>query len=149
MMAHKTLFLWVVIAGLAAAAPALARPSVSREALAEVGRPYVRGGETPRRGFDCSGLVVYVFRRAAGVRLPRRVAGLRHVGRPVPLRDLQPGDLLFYNTRHRPFSHVGIYIGKGRMVHAPRPGERVHVEKIGKRYWRARFDGARRIGPGA
>lgn len=148
-MRHKALFLGLFIAALASAGAAFARPSVREQALAEVGRPYVRGGDTPGRGFDCSGLVVYVFRRAIGVRLPRRVAGLRYVGKPVRLRRLEPGDLLFYDTRHRPFSHVGIYIGNGRMVHAPRPGARVRVEKIDKRYWRVRFDGARRIDAGA
>ena len=144
-MRHNTLFLCAFAGLLAAPAPALASVAVSEQALAVVGVPYVRGGNTPRQGFDCSGLVVYVFRIAAGIELPRRVAGLKSAGQPVRLRDLEPGDLLFYNTRHRPYSHVGIYVGNGRFVHAPRPGARVRVEEIGKRYWRARFNGARRI----
>ena len=145
-MGHKILFPFVFICAAASLqSPALAGNPVSDEALAFVCTPYVRGGESPRRGFDCSGLVVYVFRKALGIHLPRRVVQLKSVGKPVRLRDLAPGDLLFYDTRHRPYSHVGIYIGNGRFVHAPRPGARVRVESIGKRYWRARFNGARRI----
>jgi cell wall-associated NlpC family hydrolase len=149
-MRHNILFLCAFIWAWAAPAPVLAAAdAVTERALAAVGTPYVRGGATPRQGFDCSGLVVYVYRSAAGVDLPRRVAGLRHAGQPVRLRDLEPGDLLFYNTRHRPYSHVGIYVGEGRFVHAPRPGARVRVEEIGNRYWRTRFNGARRIEAGA
>lgn len=147
-MRHNILFSCAIAGALAAAAPASAADPVSAAALAAVGTPYARGGETPRQGFDCSGLVVYVYRSAAGVDLPRRVAGLKSAGQPVRLRDLEPGDLLFYNTRHRPYSHVGIYVGDGRFVHAPRPGARVRVEEIGKRYWRARFNGARRVEAG-
>lgn len=141
-MGHKALFLCVFICALAAPASAAA---VSDEALAFVGTPYARGGASPRQGFDCSGLVVYVYRAALGIRLPRRVADLKSIGRPVRLRELAPGDLVFYNTRKRPYSHVGIYVGGGRFVHAPRPGGRVRIEAIGSRYWRARFSGARRV----
>ena len=146
-MGHKVLFLFAFICAVAAqSASARAGSPVSEEALDFVGAPYVRGGASPHRGFDCSGLVVYVYRSALGIDLPRRVADLKNVGKPVGLRDLAPGDLLFYNTRRRPYSHVGIYVGDGRFVHAPRPGARVRVESMAKRYWRARFNGARRIG---
>jgi cell wall-associated NlpC family hydrolase len=145
-MGHKTLFLSVFMyAALALSGAALAGNPVSDEALGFVGTPYARGGASPQRGFDCSGLVVYVYRSALGIELPRRVADLKSVGSPVPLRDLAPGDLVFYNTRHKPYSHVGIYVGDGRFVHAPRPGAHVRIERIGKRYWRARFNGARRL----
>jgi cell wall-associated NlpC family hydrolase len=144
-MGHKVLFLAGLMAAGLAAQPALAQDRASLEALSAVGTPYVRGGDTPERGFDCSGLVVYAYRNALGLHLPRRVAELKTVGKPVRLRELAPGDLLFYNTRNAPYSHVGIYIGGGRFVHAPRPGARVRVEDIGKAYWRARFNGARRI----
>ena len=147
-MRHKVLFLCAFIAAWAAVPRAFAEDPASAEALSVVGTPYVRGGESPRRGFDCSGLVVYVYRAALGIELPRRVAELKNVGTRVRLRELQPGDLVFYNTRRRPYSHVGIYVGGGRFVHAPRPGARVRVEEIGKHYWRARFDGARRIETG-
>lgn len=143
-MERKALFLCLLVSALAMPAGAAAT-TASREALAFVGTPYARGGTSPERGFDCSGLVVYVYRSALGIDLPRRVADLKRVGKPVRLSDLEPGDLLFYNTRHRPYSHVGIYVGEGRFVHAPRPGARVRVEAIDKRYWRARFNGARRI----
>ena len=144
-MGHKALFLCAFILAWIAAPAAFAEDPASAAALAAVGTPYVRGGESPQRGFDCSGLVVYVYRSALGIELPRRVAEQKSVGKPVRLRELQPGDLVFYNTRRRPFSHVGIYVGGGRFVHAPRPGARVRVEEIGKRYWRSRFNGARRI----
>lgn len=148
-MGHKILFLCAFVAAGAAPAGGLAANAASEEALAAVGTPYQRGGDTPQRGFDCSGLVVYVYRNALGIALPHRVADLRSVGKAVRLRDLEPGDLVFYNTRRRAYSHVGIYVGDGRFVHAPRPGARVRVEEIGKKYWRARFNGARRIGAGA
>jgi cell wall-associated NlpC family hydrolase len=144
-MGHKALFLCAFAIALAASGRAFATQVASEQALAFVGVPYVRGGASPERGFDCSGLIVYVYRSALGIALPRRVADLRRVGRSVRLRELAPGDLLFYNTRHRPYSHVGIYVGDGRFVHAPRPGARVRVEEIGKWYWRARFNGARRV----
>jgi cell wall-associated NlpC family hydrolase len=147
-MRHKTLFLAALFAAWLGAPPAMAQDRASLEALAAVGTPYVRGGDTPERGFDCSGLVVYVYRNALGMHLPRSVAELKAVGKPVRLRELAPGDLLFYNTRNAPYSHVGIYIGGGRFVHAPRPGARVRVEEISKAYWRARFNGARRIETG-
>jgi len=148
-MRHNLLFLCAFACALAAPAPAMADEAAKAEALAAVGTPYRRGGETPQRGFDCSGLVYHVFLAAHGITLPRRVAGQRHAGRAVRVEELEPGDLLFYNTRHRPYSHVGIYIGGGRFVHAPRPGARVRIEAIGKRYWRSRFDGARRVEPSA
>ena len=148
-MRHKALFLCAFIVAWAAVPPAFAADPASLAALAEVGTPYVRGGTSPQRGFDCSGLVVYVYRTALGIELPRRVAELKNVGKRVRLRELEPGDLVFYNTRRQPYSHVGIYVGGGRFVHAPRPGARVRVEEIGKPYWRSRFNGARRIEAGA
>ena len=144
-MRHKILFLFAFICAAALPGAARAGNPVSEQALDFVGTPYARGGTSPHRGFDCSGLVVYVYRSALGIDLPRRVADLKRMGRPVRLRDLAPGDLLFYNTRRRPYSHVGIYVGDGRFVHAPRPGARVRVEIMGKRYWQGRFNGARRI----
>jgi cell wall-associated NlpC family hydrolase len=145
-MGHKALLTAAAIAACAAMAPAFADDAAKLEALSAIGKPYVRGGDTPAQGFDCSGLVFHVYRATRGITLPRSVAGLSHVGKPVRPIDLQPGDLLFYNTRKRPYSHVAIYIGGGRFVHAPRPGARVRVERTDSRYWRARFDGARRIG---
>jgi len=109
--------------------------------------PYHYGGASPQTGFDCSGLVAHVYESAWGMALPRSTEGQRHVGRAVKRSQLLPGDLIFYNTRNRPFSHVGIYLGDGNFVHAPRPGQRVRIERVDNPYWRARFDGARRLDP--
>lgn len=153
-MGHKLLFTCVFIGSLAAAAPARGgeavpsyRVAAAVEALVMVGARYKYGGSSPETGFDCSGLVTHVFESAWGMTLPRSVEQQHRVGHAVKLKDLQPGDLVFYNTRHRPFSHVGIYIGDGNFIHAPRRGQRVRVESIGTAYWRARFDGARRLDP--
>jgi cell wall-associated NlpC family hydrolase len=117
------------------------------QALQFLGVKYRYGGRSPETGFDCSGLVAHVFERAWGVLLPRNTSGQRHVGKPVRLKELRPGDLVFYNTRNRPYSHVGIYVGDGRFVHAPRTGARVRVENVHTPYWRSRFNGARRLDP--
>jgi cell wall-associated NlpC family hydrolase len=116
-------------------------------AMQVLGVKYLFGGNSPETGFDCSGLVAHVFERAWGVLLPRNTSGQRHVGMPVRLKELQPGDLVFYNTRNRPYSHVGIYLGEGRFVHAPRTGAHVRVENVYTPYWRSRFNGARRLDP--
>jgi cell wall-associated NlpC family hydrolase len=118
------------------------------QAMRTLGVKYVLGGRSPETGFDCSGLVTHVFERAWGVLLPPGTEALSKVGRPVgKLKELAPGDLVFYNTRNRPYSHVGIYLGEGRFVHAPRPGAFVRVESLETPYWRERFDGARRLDP--
>jgi len=116
-------------------------------ALQTVGVKYRYGGRSPETGFDCSGLVAHVFKRAWGIALPASTDALKTIGRAVRHRDLQPGDLVFYNTRNRPFSHVGIYIGDGQFLHAPRTGAKVRVERVETAYWRARFNGARRLDP--
>src|SRR3954454_5987604 len=123
------------------------RAAAAREALVKVGIHYRYGGATPEQGFDCSGLVAHVFARAWGVSLPRSTAEQRSLGHAVKRGALQPGDLVFYNTRNRPFSHVGIYLGDGDFVHAPRRGQRVRVESVNNPYWRARFSAARRLDP--
>lgn len=129
------------------------RPSAERaEALLQVllalGIDYRPGGNSPATGFDCSGLVAHVFREAYGIRLPQNARAQSEAGAPVPQENLQAGDLVFYNTLKRPFSHVGIYIGDGKFVHAPKSGAQVRVESIRGSYWRQRFNGARRIEPG-
>ncbi len=128
------------------AVPDRERPLV--HALETVGVKYRFGGRSPETGFDCSGLIAHIFERAWGLLLPPQTSALIKVGVPVrKLKELQPGDLVFYNTRNRPHSHVGIYLGEGRFLHAPRPGARVRVENVHTRYWRERFDGARRLDP--
>jgi len=114
-------------------------------AVSLVGTPYAAGGGSPESGFDCSGLVAYVFARAAQARLPRNTFDLASSGVAVAPGELQAGDLVFYNTQRRPFSHVGIYLGQSRFVHAPSTGGAVRIEDMGGRYWSRRFDGARRL----
>lgn len=114
-------------------------------ALSLVGTPYALGGSSPDNGFDCSGLVAYVFARAAQLRLPRNTFDLAQTGAPVEPADLRPGDLVFYNTQRRAYSHVGIYLGEARFVHAPSTGSAVRVEDMRAGYWSRRFDGARRV----
>lgn len=111
-----------------------------------LGVPYRRGGNSAEQGFDCSGFTRHVFEASLGLVLPRRAdeqasaAGLIKVKRD----ELKPGDLVFFNTLKRSFSHVGIYIGEGRFVHAPSRGRMVRVDRLDDRYWKPRYAGARR-----
>ncbi|MBI4987774.1 MAG: C40 family peptidase [Rhodocyclales bacterium] len=114
-------------------------------ALTFVGVNYRRGGESPETGFDCSGLVRHVFRESLGLILPRTSRDISRVGETVQRDELQPGDLVFFNTLRRGFSHVGIYLGEHRFVHAPASGGEVRVEDMRQSYWTKRFNGARRI----
>lgn len=114
-------------------------------ALGLLGVPYKWGGNSAQTGLDCSGFVKAVFDQAAGVKLPRRAAEQAHATQPVSLNEIAPGDLVFFNTMRRRFSHVGIYIGDGRFVHAPRAGSNVRIENMNKSYWQRRFNGARRV----
>lgn len=113
-------------------------------ALSLVDTPYRYGGNTPKGGFDCSGLIVYVFRTATGFALPRTVAQLARFGTPVRLRSVRTGDLVLFDTVGR-FSHAGIYVGAGRFVHAPSSGGVVRLDGVQARYWKPRFSGVRRI----
>lgn len=113
-------------------------------ALALVDVPYRYGGRTPA-GFDCSGYVGYVFSESVGLSLPRRAEDMGRVGEKLDRNELAPGDLVFFNTLGRRFSHVGIYVGDGQFAHAPARRGRVRVERIDEPYWRARYNGARRI----
>jgi cell wall-associated NlpC family hydrolase len=107
--------------------------------------PYRYGGNTANSGFDCSGFVGHVYRHSLGISMPRSSREISRVGKPVSLGELAPGDLVFYNTQHASFSHVGIYIGDGKFVHSPRSDESVRTEQMQMRYWLARYDGARRV----
>ena len=116
------------------------------QAMNFLGVPYRRGGNTAEQGFDCSGFTRHVFENSIGLILPRRAdqqaqtAGLQSVNR----EELKPGDLVFFNTMRRAFSHVGIYVGEGKFIHAPRTGGEVRVEDMRQAYWSKRFNGARR-----
>jgi cell wall-associated NlpC family hydrolase len=121
------------------------RAEIAAQALGFLGVPYVYGGTSPDEGFDCSGLVVYLFEKVASLALPRTAAEIRRQGRAVSRKDLAVGDLVFFNTRGWPYSHVGIYLGQGRFVHAPNERGFVRIERFDIAYWQTRFNGARRI----
>lgn len=115
-------------------------------AIGLVGTPYRHGGNTPDSGFDCSGLVDYVFRDVAGVVLPRTADDISRVEATDVDRDaLQSGDLIFFGRRHGHVTHVGIYVGEGRFVHAPNEGGTVRLDYLDGAYWRDHFAGAKRI----
>ena len=114
-------------------------------ALGMIGVDYRYGGDTPEEGLDCSGLVRHVFQEVTGVTLPRTSKELARVGKAVQRADLKPGDLVFFNTRRFAFSHVGIYLGDDRFIHAPRTGSEVEIAELDNGYWRKHFDGARRL----
>lgn len=128
--------------------PAHATPSddISMYAVSLVGSPYRLGGTSPQTGLDCSGFVGHVYKQITGVLLPRDSRMISETAQPLDLAELQPGDLVFFNTLNRAYSHVGIYLGDDRFVHASssRTGG-VMVSNLGDRYWRQRFDGARRV----
>ena len=115
------------------------------EALSLIGIHYKRGGNTPEHGLDCSGLVRYVFKESNGKELPRTSAEISKVGERVEKEDLQPGDLVFFKTLKHAFSHVGIYLGDNKFVHAPAAGGKVRIESMDLQYWKKRFNGDRRI----
>lgn len=128
--------------------PAHATPGhdVSMYAVSLVGIPYRLGGNSPQTGLDCSGFVGHVFRQTAGMHLPRDSRAISDAAQPLARDELQPGDLVFFNTLNRAYSHVGIYLGDNRFVHAAssRTGG-VMVSNLNDTYWRTRFDGARRV----
>ena len=114
-------------------------------AMAFVGVPYRRGGSSADTGFDCSGFVRAIYEQTVGLILPRRANEQAAATQAIDRRDLQPGDLVFFNTLQRAFSHVGIYVGDGKFIHSPKPGAQVRVESMNGSYWQRRFDGARRV----
>jgi cell wall-associated NlpC family hydrolase len=135
-------------AGAAAARPAA--PNIADKAydvvlfalgLIETG--YRFGGKNPEAGLDCSGMVSYVFRKSADIQLAGSAADLARQGRPVPAAQLRPGDLVFFNTRNKPHSHVGIYIGDDRFVHAPNSRGKVRTESLKQGWFAARFEEGR------
>ena len=115
------------------------------DALGLVGIRYRRGGKDADTGFDCSGFVGYLFRERLGLDLPRTARDISRTGEPVEKSELQPGDLVFFNTLRRAFSHVGIYLGNNQFVHSPRAGYAVRVEDMSEGYWVKRYNGARRV----
>lgn len=106
---------------------------------------YRFGGRNPEAGLDCSGMVSYIVEQISGRRLPHNAAQIAQLTRPIPIPALQAGDLVFFNTRNQRHSHMGIYLGDGRFVHAPSSRGRVRVELLDNPYFRTRIDGARRL----
>ncbi|HET8899577.1 MAG TPA: C40 family peptidase [Rhodanobacteraceae bacterium] len=136
---------------LAGCASAPAKPPTAEandvlfRAIGLVGTPYRWGGNTPKTGFDCSGLVGYVYRTAAGLTLPRTSRAMSQIDAPRIQRDqLAAGDLVFFHGRGKRVDHVGIYVGNGRFVHAPNTGGEVRLDRLDAPYWRQHFLYARR-----
>lgn len=135
---------FVACSGLAAQKkpPRIADHAAS-QALKMVGKPYKYGGTSPA-GFDCSGLIVYSYRQS-GLKLPRETEGQRQVSKRVRVSKLKRGDLLFFHLEGKKNSHVGIYLGQGRFVHAPSTGKRVRTDRVDSAYWKKHLSEARRV----
>ena len=116
-------------------------------ALSSLGTPYRLGGTSAKEGFDCSGLVLSTYKNSLGLKLPRTAAQQAAVTQKISRKELKPGDLVFFNTMRRKYSHVGIYMGEGKFIHAPRTGAFVRIESMNVPYWQKRFNGAHRVVP--
>ncbi len=114
-------------------------------AMQLIGVRYRWGGNTPQSGLDCSGFVRYVFNDTFGFLLPRKSAQMSKVGMEVGKEELRPADLVFFNTMRHAFSHVGIYVGDNKFIHAPSRGKSIRVDDMTKVYWEKRYNGARRM----
>ena len=114
-------------------------------AMGFIGVPYRYGGTSAESGFDCSGFVRAMYEQSVGLILPRQAIEQAKAAQNIDHSDLQPGDLVFFNTMRRSFSHVGIYVGEGKFIHSPRSGSQVRVEDMNESYWKKRFNGARRV----
>ncbi|WP_300451454.1 C40 family peptidase [Accumulibacter sp.] len=110
-----------------------------------IGINYRFGGTNPDTGLDCSGFVQLVFKEAIGILLPRTAREQSQVGAVIDQQELKAGDLVFFNTMRQAFSHVGIYLGDNRFMHAPRTGAEVRIEDMRQSYWLQRYNGARRL----
>lgn len=104
---------------------------------------YRFGGNNPESGLDCSGMVSYIYQNALGMRLPHNAYQIAQLGIDIPLTAIQPGDLLFFNTLNKPYSHVGIYIGDDRFIHAPSSNGKISISSIKTSYYSKRLEGAR------
>ena len=115
------------------------------QAMGLLGVPYRRGGANENTGFDCSGFVRHLYEQSIGLVLPRRADEQAKVTESIDRNELKPGDLVFFNTMRRTFSHVGIYMGDGKFIHSPHTGASVRVDDMREAYWNKRFTGARRV----
>ncbi len=156
-MSRTLPFVVLLLAGLllgaCASPPHRAMPGMSGDrerilasAMEMLGAPYRYGGNSPREGFDCSGLVQYAHRQA-GIDVPRTSRAQYNASRPVSRRQLRPGDLVFFRIGGRRIAHVGIYLGDGRFIHAPSSGKKVTTARLDDPYWRRHYSGAGRFLP--
>jgi len=131
---------------LPADSPAASDPrahEIAMFALGLIDTGYRFGGKNPEAGLDCSGMVSFIYDRAAGLRVKGSAADIARNGRPIEADSLRPGDLVFFNTRNRSFSHVGIYLGDARFIHAPSSNGKVRIDRLSDRYYAQRFEAAR------
>jgi cell wall-associated NlpC family hydrolase len=112
-------------------------------ALGLIDTGYRFGGKNPEAGLDCSGMVSYIYGQVGGLKVHGSAADIARKGRAIEASGLRPGDLVFFNTRNRPYSHVGVYIGDARFVHAPSSNGRVRIDRLNDRYYAQRFEAAR------
>jgi cell wall-associated NlpC family hydrolase len=115
------------------------------QALGLIGVTYRYGGNSPETGLDCSGFIRYVFKHALNIALPHNAFAISRLGEEIEKEELKPGDLVFFNTLGRKFSHVGIYLGDDRFVHAPSSGGKIQIVRMTDAYWAKRYNGARRV----
>lgn len=129
----------------------LPQPDAAQEivmfAYGLIGTGYRFGGRNPEAGLDCSGMVAYIVEQVSGTRLPHNAARIADQTRPISMSDLQPGDLVFFNTLKRRHSHMGIYLGEGKFIHAPSSRGSVRIDSLDNTYFAPRFDGARTLQP--
>lgn len=128
-------------------APESSMSDLTEYALSLSGTPYKYGGTSPDSGFDCSGFVGHVYRQKLGKSLPRSSREISRIGVALKPDALRPGDLVFYNTLNKSYSHVGIYLGDEQFIHSPSSGKSVSIVNMKETYWRKRYNGARRIKP--
>ncbi|NLR75933.1 C40 family peptidase [Leeia aquatica] len=121
------------------------REEVTLYALGLLNTEYRYGGSSPEGGLDCSGLVSHIFAKATGVLLPHNAAAIASLARPLERSALQAGDLVFFNTLGRPFSHMGVYLGEDKFIHAPSSGKLVRIDLLSNRYYASRFEGGRTL----
>lgn len=129
----------------AVSTPAPAAGEVVMYAMSLIDTGYRFGGKNPEAGLDCSGMVSYIYDQALGMKVQGSAADMARLGRSIRRQELRPGDLVFFNTRNKPNSHVGIYIGDGRFIHAPSSQGRIRIEMLSKPYFAQRFEMARTL----